>query len=76
MARKPAPAVGKIHKAETLFFRVEVGEATGDHGRHYELTISAGSSAPIVHSKTTGKWFTLSWQDIIALAIQEGIDKS
>jgi len=41
----------------------------------YELAIQRGDKAPIVRSNTTGKWFTLTWAEIINLAVDAGIDK-
>lgn len=64
---------GRIHAPDTMFLRMHVGEAkSGDMG--YELDTNMAAANPIVRSKQSGKWFTLSWQDIIELAIEAGID--
>jgi hypothetical protein len=64
---------GKIHGNDSLFLRMRVGE-TGSGDTVYELTVSASDHSPIIMSKTTGKWFTLSWQDLVGMAVEAGID--
>ena len=64
---------GKIHPKKTLFFRQNVGSAEAD-GRSYEMSMNVGGSHPIIQSRQTEKWFTLSWQEIIDMAIEAGID--
>lgn len=66
--------IGTIHAEETLFLRVNVGVAK-DGDLAYEMTIHAGTSAPIILSKQTGKWWTIEWKDLIDLARHEGIDE-
>jgi hypothetical protein len=70
MARK-----GKLHPPKTMFFRQDVGTAKGEDGTEYEMTVNMGGATPIIRSKKTGKWFTLSWQDIIDMAIERGINE-
>lgn len=65
---------GKIHDKRTMFLRIAAGDATADNGTKYELSVSASNNAPIVKSDKTGRWFTLSWQDILELAVEAGID--
>lgn len=65
---------GTIHPKKSLFLRIETGSAEAN-GIKYELTINMGNNAPIVSSSKTGKYFTLSWSDIINLAIDRGINK-
>ena len=65
---------GTIHPKKTLLLRMETGTAEAG-GVKYELTINMGNNTPIVSSSKTGKYFTLSWQDIINLAIDAGINK-
>lgn len=66
---------GEIHPPRTMFFRETVGEISDDEGNKYECTTNVGGVHPIIQSKQTGKWFTLSWADIVSLAIEAGIDK-
>jgi hypothetical protein len=66
--------IGTLHPKKTLFFRRHIGEA--EAGKlTYEMATNMSESIPIIQSKQTGKWFTLSWQEIIDLAILAGIDK-
>lgn len=65
---------GTLHPSRTLMLRVHVGTAESDDGTKYTLSVNAAGYAPIVHSDKTGRWFTLSWQDIVDLAIAKGID--
>lgn len=67
---------GKIYPKKTLFLRIHVGEAKDQNKNTYELSTSANNASPIVCSKKTGKWFTLSWTDIMNLARDAGIDKA
>ena len=63
-------------KQSVMFLRVAVTDedATDDEGNAYELAINAGGSTPIVISRQTGRTFTLSWNDILSLAVSRGID--
>lgn len=67
---------GKIHPKRTLFLRVHVGEAKDENKNTYELSINANDTSPLVCSKKTGKYFTLSWEDIMNLARDADIDKA
>jgi hypothetical protein len=64
----------KIYDKKTLMVLVHIGEAKADgdeHGYKLSHTLSGG---PHVQSEKTGKAFVLSWQDIIELAVKEGVD--
>ncbi len=65
----------KIHKKGTLFLRTHVGKATDNDGNSYEMALNVNNSVPIIRSEKTGKWATISWGDIIELAVQAGVDK-
>lgn len=67
---------GKIHPKKTMFLRVEVGTATDKNKNTYVLSTNAKDNCPIVCCTKTGKWFTLSWKDIVNLARDAGIDKA
>lgn len=69
-----ANSTGTIHESNTLFFRIEAGTATSPEGNKYELSIGVSGNAPIVHSNKSGQWFTLTWNQIIRMAIEAGID--
>ncbi len=64
---------GTIHPPRTMFLRVHCGEAKAGKLKYEMATHIAGM--PIVESKQTGKWFTLTWQDIIEQAVRAGIDE-
>lgn len=65
---------GQIHKTKTLFFRMNVGSAEDpETGNVYELSAHVADHSPIIQSKKTGKWWTISWQELIALAEKAGI---
>lgn len=66
---------GALHEKEKVFLRVDFGTATNPDGTTYALTVGAGSMSPIVTSSKTGRSFTLSWSDVIAMAIEAGIDQ-
>lgn len=68
--------IGTIHSKDTMFMRETVGEAVDETlGITYEMTTNIGNGAPIVASSKTGKKFTLSWEDIIDLAIKAGVNE-
>ena len=66
---------GELYDKDTLFLRVTVGTATSETGIEYEMTIHGGNSAPMIRSSETGKYYILSWEDILDLAIKKGIDE-
>lgn len=67
-----AAGIGEILPPKSMMLRTRVGEAScGD--LKYEMSTGM-NGAPIVHSKQAGKWFTLSWKDILELADKAGID--
>lgn len=66
--------LGELHSAKTMFFRVDVGNAEGLAGKNYDCSISASTYQPIIRSEQTRKYYTLPWEDIIALAVARGID--
>lgn len=65
---------GKILPKDTLLMRIYTGTATQGTAQTYDMSINTGDNCPIVESKQTGKWFILSWEDIIGLAQNAGID--
>lgn len=67
--------IGEIHPRKTMFFRQTVGTIKDDEGNEYDATFNMGGLHSIIESKQTGKWFTLSWADIVKLAIEAGVDK-
>ncbi len=67
--------IGTIYEENAMFLRTEVGEAKDkETGITYELTTHAGNGSPIISSDKTRKKYSLSWQEIINLAIENGIN--
>lgn len=65
---------GKIYERDAMLLRVLVGTTTsGNTGIDYELAITVGHN-PQVKSMKTGRTFSLSWEELIAIAINAGID--
>lgn len=65
--------IGTIHPARSLFLRTGIGSAR-DGEKAWEIS-NLLNGRPIVRSETTGKWFTLSWEDVLDLARDAGIDE-
>lgn len=70
----PKKTAGTIHNTKYMALRMHVGTAESD-GVAYEMSVDAGLRTPIVRSKQTGKWFTLSWNEIVNMAVAAGVDK-
>jgi hypothetical protein len=64
--------IGRVYPKGSMFLRTHVGTAE-DGKRKYEMATNMNGT-PIIESKQTGKWFSLSWQDILNLAEKAGID--
>ena len=70
----PRPVLGTIDSPGAMFLREAHGTAKNpSSGVIYELNCHL-SGSPVVRSSKTGKWFTLSWNDILHLAHEAGID--
>lgn len=66
---------GKIHPRGSLFLRVGHCSAKSSSGQEYELnTLMHG--APCVRSEATGKYYVISWEEILGMAIEAGIDEA
>jgi len=72
----PTTPVGDLHDKDTLFLGIYAGRVgNGEGGEElYLLTVQASGYAPIVRSAKSGRSFTLSWRQIIALAEAAGIN--
>lgn len=64
---------GHFLDKNALYMHVHIGHAEGEKGE-YELLYSMHGT-PIIKSQTTGNYFTLTWEDILALAQEAGIDE-
>lgn len=66
-------AKGSLTEANVLLMTVYIGEASSDKSK-YEL-LNSVSGFPIIHSKQSGRYWSLGWQDLIRLAVANGVDK-
>jgi hypothetical protein len=76
--RKVDPC-GTLHGPMTLFVQTALGTAKReDGGGEYEIGCGgwAGPGPPVIRSKKTGQYFTLSLTDLVNLAIAAGIDEA
>ena len=64
---------GEILDKKALFLRQDVGSATGKDDKTYDMSL-LNMHVPCVQSKQTGKRWALSWDKIVALAVEDGID--
>lgn len=64
-----------IYPKDTLMFRESAGEATDAEGKTYEMTTVVADGSPLIRSGQTGKWYHLTWGQLIALAVRAGIDR-
>ncbi len=67
--------IGKIYPRLTLIPGVFVGDAKNKNGGEYTLSTTLGVSHPCITSRTTGKSFILSWEEILQMAYDAGIDE-
>ena len=67
----PGPAEAK---RGPMFLRHAVGEISDADGHAWEVSANVAGMHPIVRSKQTGRQFTLSWEEIVRLALARGID--
>jgi hypothetical protein len=76
--KRPVEPYGTIHGPMTLFMVTAFGSAKlDDNGNEYEISCGgwAGPGPPVIRSKKTGQWFTLTMQEIVDMAIRAGIDE-
>ncbi len=65
---------GEIVEKSKFILRVACGTAEDtDNGVKYELSTSIGGN-PVVRNAKTGRFFVLSWDDILEMAQEAGID--
>ena len=61
-----------MHPKNAMILRTHVGEATGPDGTVFEMSLANGY-IPAVKDKTTGKTWTLGWDEIVAQAVAAGV---
>lgn len=65
--------MGKIEH-DKLYMRAYVGEAKLPDGTVLEMSCQGiAQGAPIIYCPKTRKWFLLSWEDILTMAVKAGI---
>ena len=69
--------LGKIYPPDTYVFMLVVHRKHKDEksGITYQVATSANCGYPIVTSDKTSNIFTLSWKEIIKLAVAAGINR-
>lgn len=72
---KKRASLGKIYPENTMFLRMAAGTAKTEDGQEYEFSTNIGGGNPIIYSKQSGKWWSATWQDLIDLAIEMGLDE-
>jgi hypothetical protein len=66
--------IGDVYP-DAFFLRIHAGEAKGEDGSEYELSVTAAGHMPLVRSGKTGRCFSIGWQELIRLAIAAGVDE-
>lgn len=72
---------GKIHPSTAAILRFDCGSArivvSAHHGgkgdESYDLSTGA-SGSPCIRSQQTGKYWTITWRELIGMAVSAGID--
>lgn len=63
---------GTLYKEGPIFGPRTVGSAKSEDGLEYELCISITGS-PLIQNKETGKYWGISWDELINLAREAGL---
>lgn len=67
--------MGKMMEKDQPLLHVRVGEASStETGNIYECLLVNGH-LPAIKSKKTGKTYCVSWGELVAWAVKEGIDE-
>ena len=77
MGNTKEKSVGTLHPEDTLFLKMKGGDIHNQKTNEllYYVDANVAGMNPIVTSVKTHRVFTLSWQEIIKMAITAGIDK-
>jgi hypothetical protein len=74
--KKPVEPVGTLHGPASLFMLAACGTATGEDGEAFELLCQGwGPGAPLIRCARTGQSFTLTWSELVGMAIAAGITR-
>lgn len=66
--------LGTVHCASAMMFRTVCGEAHNVAEHSYEIATSVHGN-PIITSKQTNQKWSISWNELLELAVKNGIDK-
>ena len=66
---------GKVHPRTSAFLHFHAGTAGGGAEPEYQLS-TGNDHTPMIISKTTGRTWTTSWQELLDMAIAAGVDKA
>lgn len=72
--RQGEPLVGRVYPPTAHFLRKSFGSAYSENGNEYKLGVVVKKGQMLVKSEKTGKWFVLTWPDVVRLAVDAGID--
>jgi hypothetical protein len=78
MVRTSAPkGCGRLFDSDKLLNQESefVSEWKDEADKDYDFFLGKTSRSPIVKSRTTGRYFILSWPDIIKLGVKAGLNK-
>jgi hypothetical protein len=63
-----------IHPPNALLLRKFIGTAKGPDGTQFEMSLVNGI-IPAVKNETTGKTWTMNWEELVKLAVAEGVSE-
>lgn len=66
---------GTIHPSGSLLLRSSRGDAEAVDGRKYEFSTTLHGQ-PCIRSEKSGKYFVVSWEELLQMAIDAGIDNA
>jgi len=67
---------GAVLPKNVLIMRQHCGEAVDDEeGITYTLSTNVGNGQPVIISSKTGLYWVASWPELIAAAVEAGIDR-
>ncbi|WP_427500768.1 hypothetical protein ACQE3E_15495 [Methylomonas sp. MED-D] len=64
--------IGTIHPKGTMLLRERVGEAETKNGVKIEMSL-VNFHTPCIECINTGKFYTVSWADLLELAMAAGV---
>jgi hypothetical protein len=68
--------IGRLHPSNAMFMHEKLGEATSEDGKKFSVLMSFPAGTPMIRSEQTGKTFAFSWEGLLHLAIEQGVDQA